>query len=108
MDSMIALGTDGILWQNYESVAYYFPVQYHDQLAWVVARDFHNFEVTQWRNPSIGGWIDQWACLHAEYHRKIDVLVEWGSDPRLDEINRQWFGPEPMFQAGNLHVFHHR
>ena len=79
MDSMIALGTDGILWQNYESVAYYFPVQYRDQLDWVVAREFHNFEVTQWRNPSIGRWIDQWACLLAEYHHKIDVFVEGGA-----------------------------
>jgi hypothetical protein len=36
MDSMIVLGTDGILWQNYEAVAYYFPVQYRAQLDWVV------------------------------------------------------------------------
>jgi len=83
MDSMIALGTDGILWQNYETVAYYSQVQYRDQLDWVVAREIHICEVTQWRNPSIGGWIDQWACLLAEHHRKMDVLVEWESDPRF-------------------------
>jgi hypothetical protein len=76
VDSLIALGTDGILWQNYEAVAYHFPVQYRDQLDRVVAREFHNLEITQWRNPNIVGWIDQWACLLAEQHRKIDVLVE--------------------------------
>jgi hypothetical protein len=105
---MTALSIDGILWQNYEAVEYFFPVQYRHEHDWVVAREFHNLEIAQWRNPNMAGWIDQWARLLAEHHHKIDVLVVWGSDQRLEEIQGQWFGPEPVFQAGDLRVFHRR
>jgi hypothetical protein len=108
MDSLTALGTNGILWQNYEAVEYYFPVQYRDEHDRVVAREFHDLEIAQWRNPNVVRWIDQWARLLADYHHKIDVLVVWGSDQGLEAIQGQWFGPEPAFQSGALRVFHHR
>ena len=55
--------------------------------------------------------FDEWADILSTIHNEIDVLVVWGFNSQIDEINVQWFGPQPIFEqgnVGNVRVFRHR
>lgn len=110
LENMFGIGTGNLIWSNYEAGHYVFPVKYRDQLDYQRFRNFrsvNNFILT---DPKFNAddQRDKWARLLAETNNDIDVLVVWGSDPRLDAINAQWFGPEPVFEGENVRVFRHR
>jgi hypothetical protein len=107
LDSLLGIGTGNIIWHNYEAKQYYFPVQLRHPSEREITQAFSRFERIRSKAPDIEHTIDQWARLLADHHDKIDVLVVWGADPRVDQINRQWYGPEPVFQQDDLRVFYH-
>jgi hypothetical protein len=107
LDSLLGIGTGNIIWHNHEAVQYYFPVQIRHPIELDIAQTFDGLERIRSKAPHIEHLLDRWARLLADHHDKIDVLVVWGADPRFDQINRQWYGPEPVFQRGDLRVFYH-
>jgi hypothetical protein len=90
VDCLLGIGTGNILWGNYETGHYYFPVQLVDAPHHPQAADFE--EVTILDSPA-----DQprrrelWNQLLENCHGEIDVLVVWGKDPALDAITDRWF-----------------
>ena len=52
--------------------------------------------------------LDEWSQLLAGSHTSIDMLVVWGNDPTLNDINKQWYDPNPVFEGGKNRVFRHR
>jgi hypothetical protein len=127
LDSLLGIGTNNLIWNNYEAVQYYFPVQFRHPIDRDIAQQqyyfpvrfrhpidrdiaqqtFGNLELIRSKPPNIEHLIDRWARSLADHHDKIDVLVVWGTDPRFDQIIRQWYGPEPVFQRDELRVFYH-
>jgi hypothetical protein len=108
MDSLLGIGTGNIVWHNYEAVQYFFPVQIRHTIEREITQTFTDLERIESKAPNIEHLVDRWARLLADHHHKIDVLVVWGADPRFDQINQQWYGPEPVFQRGDLRVFSRR
>ena len=108
LDSLLGIGTGNLVWHNYEVVQYYFPVQIRHTIERDITQTFHDLNRIRSKDPNIEHLIDRWARLLADHHQKIDMLVVWGADPRFDQINRQWYGPEPVFQRGDLRVFSRR
>jgi hypothetical protein len=90
VDSLLGIGTGNVLWSNYETGHYYFPVQFVDAPHHPQAADFE--AVTILDSPA-----DQplrreyWNKLLESCHGEIDVLVVWGKDPALDAITERWF-----------------
>jgi hypothetical protein len=101
VDNLLGIDTGNILWSNYETTHYYFPVQLCDPdrhpPAWV-------FEaVTILEDPrDAPRRLKLWRDLLEEYHGEIDVLVTWGSKPELDAVNERFFAPD--FKAGPVRV----
>jgi hypothetical protein len=101
VDNMLGVGTGNIIWSNYESGYYFFPVQ-------VKTADLHP-QAVQFEEVAIlddpedaSKRAELWEGLLAQHHRGMDVLVVWGSDPRLDALNARWF--EPRVQINRLRV----
>jgi hypothetical protein len=99
-DNLLGVGTGNIVWSNYETQFYYFPVQFRDGLDRPPSGEIE--EVVLGKVPPAEGW----AKLLRRHHRKIDVLVVWGSDPKLDAISDRWF--RPVFREGSVRVLQHR
>jgi hypothetical protein len=86
-DCLLGVDTGNVLWTNYESRYYYFPVQFRPEID---APDPFDFELVSLDLDS-DRRTENWARLLERYHSTIDVLVVWGTDPRLDAISLRWF-----------------
>jgi hypothetical protein len=99
-DCLLGVDTGNILWTNYETRYYYFPVQFRPEID---APDPFEFELVSLELDSARR-SERWAHLLEHYHGSVDVLVVWGADPRLDAISRRWFprveseGPVRLFR----------
>jgi hypothetical protein len=101
VDNMLGVGTGNIIWSNYESGYYFFPVQVKNADLHPQAVQFE--EVAILDDPEDASKrAELWEGLLAQHHRGMDVLVVWGSDPRLDALNARWF--EPRVQINRLRV----
>jgi hypothetical protein len=97
-DCLLGVGTGNVLWSDYETRFYYFPVQFRPgldhpdpaELEWIARTD----------DPDRAR---RWAALLERHDAAIDVVVAWGDDPVLDAITARRF-PAIRF-AGPVRVF---
>ena len=89
-DNLLGLGTGNVIWSNYETRFYYFPVQVRPEVRHPSSFEFEVVAILEGPgNAKVRA--DRWGRLLAEHHDAIDVLVVWGSDPALDALNDRWF-----------------
>lgn len=105
IDSILGIGTGNIIWSNYETTHYYFPVQIRDPERHPPAAEFEAVALLE-GPENAAERTRRWGRLIEGYHNQIDTLVVWGSDPALDALNARWY--EPRVQIGNVRVLRHR
>lgn len=85
-DCGLGVGTGNVVWSNYETRHYYFPVQFRPGLA---RPDSAELEwIARYDTPDRPA---RWAALLDEHHASIDVVLGWNPDPALDPITARWF-----------------
>jgi len=90
VENWLGVDTDNIIWGNYETQHYYFPVQFREGLARPNPRDLEQILVTD--NPADADRrARRWADLLARNADAIDVLVTYRDDPHLDAVNARFF-----------------
>jgi hypothetical protein len=90
VDNWLGVGTDNIIWGNYETRHYYFPVQFRpgidrprpDELEDLARLDAPDEASDRAR---------RWERLLVHHADAIDVLVSYKDDPMLDAISARWF-----------------
>jgi hypothetical protein len=107
LSSVLGIGTDNIVWNNYGPCLYYFPVKFTDDAVSRRALDLSDVSVFRFKNSLYDETkhLQWWSQLLSETHGEIDTLVIMGSNPLIDEINAQWYEREPVFQTGDVRVF---
>jgi hypothetical protein len=104
-DCLLGLDTGNVIWSNYETRYYYFPVQFRAGLDRPDALALEQIALED--DPaSAAARAQHWGQLLQRHHAAIDVLVVWGSDPRLDALSARWF--RPVAQRGPLRILRHR
>jgi hypothetical protein len=104
-DCLLGLGTGNVIWGNYETRYYYFPVQF--QAALDRPDSFELEQIDLQDDPSdSAARAERWERLLARHHAAIDVLVVWERDPRLEAITARWFTPGAA--EGPLRIWRHR
>lgn len=101
-DCWLGISDGAILWSNYETRYYYFPVQFRPEL-----HRPDSFELEQ--IALLSGSTEakaRWARLLETYHDAIDRVIVWGTDPGLDGITTRWY--EPMGKAGEARLYRRR
>jgi hypothetical protein len=102
LDSLLGVGTGNIIWSNYESAFYYFPVRVRADVPHPPIREFE--EISMRDAPGEAETRAQlWRDLIEKHHDLIDVIVIWGQDPRIDAIQARWY--ELAYQHGKVHVY---
>lgn len=89
-DNLLGLGTGNVVWSNYETRFYYFPVQVRPEIRHPSALEFEQVAILEGPGHARDR-ADRWGRLLADHHGAVDVLVVWGSDPALDALNERWF-----------------
>jgi hypothetical protein len=104
-DNWLGVDTGNVVWNNYETGHYYFPVHFRSgidrplpgDLEWV---SLH--EEPKEAAERASGW-NEILSLHAH---SIDVVVVWKSDPALEAITTRWF--DEVERRGDIHIFRRR
>ncbi len=104
-DNLLGINTGNILWNNYETRHYYFPVQFKPGNDRPSADEMERIATLD-QPQDAQKRIDAWTHLLQEHHASIDTLVVWGDAPAFDAINERWFRAEPS--QGKLRIFRHR
>lgn len=103
-DNLLGIGTGNIMWSNYETRYYYFPVQFHPKVRRPLSSDLESIAIAE--GPTNA---DRRAALWQRILNKngndIDAVIVWGSDPKLDAISRQSF--ETVYRKGKVRVLKH-
>ena len=104
-DNLLGVAGRNILWSNYETRHYYFPVQFRPGLRRPDAGELEAIALMD--DPrDAPRRADRWRRLLDAYADAIDVLVVWGSDPDLDAIDAARF--EAVHREGPLRVLRRR
>ncbi len=102
-DNWLGVDTGNVVWNNYETLHYYFPVHFRPEinrpspagLEWVSIHEGQD-EIEQ-RSAA-------WEGILSKYVDSIDVVVVWKSDPALDAITARWF--DRVDRRGDVQIFH--
>jgi hypothetical protein len=104
-DCLLGLDTGNVIWSNYETRHYYFPVQFRTGFDRPDAAELERLALQD--DPrDADARAEGWGRLLRRHHEAIDVLVVWGGEPRLDAINARWF--RPVSEDGPLRILRHR
>lgn len=100
-DNLLGIGTGNIVWNNYETRHYYFPVQFRPEIARPTSNDFEQIANTE--GPASANLRASWWQQVVDDHlEQIDAVLVWGSDPLLDAINGQRF--DTVYRKDNVRV----
>jgi hypothetical protein len=104
-DNLLGVGTGNVVWSNYETRYYYFPVQFRAGLDRPGSTELEMVAITD--DPKdVDKRACLWECLVEDHIDAIDKVVVWGSEPKLDAINGRWF--ETVYWKGNVRVLRPR
>lgn len=103
-DNLLGIGTGNIVWSDYETRYYYFPVQFKPKVNRPLSSDLESIAIAE-GPENAGRRAALWQQIIAKHANDIDAVVVWGSDPQLDAISRQSF--ETVYRKGNVRVLKH-
>ena len=106
-DCLFGVGADNVVWSNYETAHYYFPVKVRAGLEAPSPLDFERLNLLDGANAGPER-ARLWAELLEAHGDSIDVLVEWNAtdDPALDSINARYY--DPTYVNGPVRVWARR
>lgn len=106
-DCLLGARSDGVVWSNYETAHYYFPVKVRTGLDPPPALAFEKVALLDGPGESPHR-ARLWERLLRDHGRSIDAILEWGAgtDPTLDAINARSY--DPTFREGPVRVWSRR
>lgn len=107
MDCLLGLETGNVIWNNYETAHYYFPVQVQAGVPHPPATVFETFDMLD-RPADADARRETLAALLAEHHRTIDRLVVWGKEPDLEPLLDRWYQDAGGSPDGEIRVLRPR
>ncbi len=109
ISNMLGVRTSNLVWNNYGPAIYFFPIRFLREEDSRLAEEIgNNLQFYDFLNPETVDYaLDDWESLMEESQSQIDVLVVWHATPEIDEINRQWFNPHPVFANEDVKVLVH-
>ncbi len=109
MNTLLGVGKNTRVWDNYEIGYYLFPVIARNSADRQFVFDFRESNTINLCNPSeIDEKFSRLDSLLNLHHDKIKVMLVWNGDERVHFILSKWYEDKPYFQNGRVALFHHR
>jgi hypothetical protein len=109
-DNLLGIGRDNVVWDNYETGYYFFPVIAADSKDRDFIREYsgsNSFQL-QYADEDFDAKFWRLESSLAANHDKIKTLVVWGQNTRIDELVNRWFETTPYFEDGNIRIYRSR
>src|SRR5262249_30764980 len=101
----LGVGNGNVIWNNYETQHYYFPVQFRHGIDRPFPGDLERISLLE--DPRESRERGRaWAQLLAKNAESIDVVVVWKTDAALESITERWF--ERVDRRGDVQIFRRR
>jgi hypothetical protein len=101
-EDWLGVGSGNVIWNNYEALHYYFPVQFRPEIKHPHAGDLELVSIHD--DPKYkASRIRDWEKILIDYRDSIDVVLIWKRDKELEGITKRWF--ELVERRGNVQVF---
>lgn len=110
MSCLFGIAKDKAVWDNYETGFYFFPVVNLRAEDRQFVRDFTGANIYQ-RSYAADGFDERLILLDSLLetgHERIDTLLVWGRDERVESVLQKWFEPGPYFEKGRVRLFRRR
>lgn len=104
-DCWLGVGTGNVIWSNYETRHYYFPVQFRAGVDRPDSSDLEWLAIADGKEQAEDR-AERWEQLLARHSDAIDEVVVWKSDPALDAITERDYQLEAC--RGDIRVYRRR
>jgi len=104
-EDWLGVDTGNVVWNNYETQHYYFPVQFRPALQRPQPGDLESVSINEdlkYKESRLG----EWERILSAHAGSIDVILFWKSDEELEAITKRWFDLQE--QRGDVQVFRKR
>jgi len=101
----LGVDTGNVIWNNYETLHYYFPVQFQPGIDRPRPDDLELLSLHEDPSEALLRSRD-WAGILTDHADSIDVVVVWKTDPNLDSITARWF--DRVERLGDVQIFRRR
>jgi hypothetical protein len=101
-ENWLGVDTDNIVWNNYETLHYYFPVQFRPELERPHPGDLELVSLHEESSDAMARLRD-WEHILSRHANVIDVIILWKGDARLETITKCWF--ELVDRQGDVQIF---
>jgi hypothetical protein len=101
-ENWLGLDNGNIIWNNYETLHYYFPVQFRSGIDRPHPGDLELVSLHEGPTDEMARLRD-WERILTRYANSIDVIILWKSDVRLEAITKCWFAPAA--RQGDVQIF---
>lgn len=110
MDNYIGIGRDVLILDNYEFGHYLFPVVAKKRADQQFALEYTGNNAFELNNPerSSDEQFNKLADILSANNQRIDTLLVWGADPRVEAAYKPWFEAEPYFVNGRVRLYRHK
>jgi hypothetical protein len=110
MDNYIGIGRNILIWDNYEFGHYLFPVVAKKRADQQFALEYTGNNAFELNNPerSSDEQFNKLAEILSANNQRIDTLLVWGADPRVEAAYKPWFEAEPYFVNGRVRLYRHK
>lgn len=104
------IGSNSIVWDNYEMGHYLFPVVTRNTSDRRFIHDLTGNNLFFLNSPG-EKFAEKLSILDSSLESnndKIDTIILWGADERVEAVLYKWFEPQPYFQNGKVRLLRHR
>ena len=101
-EDWLGVDSDNVVWNNYEALHYYFPVQFRREIKRPHAGDLELVSIHEDKTTKASRLRD-WEKILTDYADSIDVILFWKSDEELEAITKRWF--ELAERRGDVQIF---
>ncbi len=109
-DTYLGLAGNHFVWDNYELGYNLFPVVMRREADRRFARDLASSNLYFDGEPSadFDKKLDTLSLTLSRSHQKIDTLVMWGQNSKVDAIVQEWFDTTAYFEQGRVRLLHRK
>jgi hypothetical protein len=111
MDNYLGIGGKNVqVWDNYEIGHYLFPIVARDisHRQFVLGYTGSNVFALNDKSVNFEEKLSKLEALLEANSNKIDALLVWGKDARVEAVLNRRFESEPYFQSGEVRLFRRR
>lgn len=101
-EDWLGVDSDNVVWNNYETLHYYFPVQFKPEIKRPTAAQLEPASLHEDPKDKARRLLE-WEEILTTHADSIDVIVFWKSDKELEAITQRWF--ELTQRKGDVQIF---